>query len=124
VRADAFRLKTMMREHFEQVCTAVGARTERNAIFISLVHTGSLRYYAHRESLRFDVLPERVDEVIDDLQRHAYVPYILLRQDELPLFRSRFGADALGWRPTPVDKDGVVLLFDPRQRAGARRPGV
>ena len=70
------------------------ARTlpERSAI-ICVLYSGSLRYYAQRETLRFDWLePDRLEPLLDRLERHGYRPYFVLEEWEEPLFRHRFAA--------------------------------
>ena len=99
------------------------ARTlpERSAI-ISVVHSGSLRYYAQRETLRFDWLdPTQLEPLLDRLERLGYHPYFVLEDWEEPLFRRRFASEtplgALDWPPRArLQEPGVVSIYDPRDR--------
>jgi hypothetical protein len=99
------------------------ARTlpERSAIFCVL-YSGSLRYYAQRETLRFDWLdPTRLEPLLDRLERRGYRTYFVLEDWEEPLFRNRFAAHtplgALDWPPVAkLEAPAVVSIYDPRDR--------
>jgi hypothetical protein len=55
-------------------------------------HSGSIRYYAGRPTLRWDVLErEWLDRALADLRRAGYTPFVVLDPDEEPEFRERFG---------------------------------
>jgi 4-amino-4-deoxy-L-arabinose transferase-like glycosyltransferase len=90
--------------------------------FICVLHSGSLRYYAQRQTLRFDWLdPERLEWLIERLERRGYRPYLLLEEWEEPLFRERFAAHtalgALDWPPfARLEAPAVVSVYDPRDR--------
>ena len=77
-------------------------------------HSGSLRYYANRPTLRWDVLgPGHLDEAIAELRGAGYEPFAVLDADEDAEFRSRFsgaGQRAVaGLRPLAVL--GVVRVY-------------
>jgi 4-amino-4-deoxy-L-arabinose transferase-like glycosyltransferase len=99
------------------------ARTlpERSAI-LCMMHSGSLRYYAQRETLRFDWLgPTRLEPLLDRLERRGYHTYFVLEVWEEPLFRKRFAAHtslgALDWPPVArLNLPAVVSIYDPRDR--------
>jgi hypothetical protein len=94
---------------------------ERSAI-ICVLHSGSLRYYAHRETLRFDWLaPTRLEPLLERLERRGYRPYFVLEDREEPLFRNRFAAEtplgALDWPPVArLHEPVVVSIYDPHDR--------
>jgi hypothetical protein len=70
---------------------------ERAAI-ISMQHSGSVRFYSGRVSVRYDLLrPTDLDLVVAELRRLGYEPYLLLDDWEEAIFRERFGGhSALG----------------------------
>jgi 4-amino-4-deoxy-L-arabinose transferase-like glycosyltransferase len=90
--------------------------------FICVLHSGSLRYYAQRQTLRFDWLdPGRLEWLVDRLERRGYHPYLLLEESEEPLFRERFAAHTplgtLDWPPLArLEAPAVVSVYDPRDR--------
>ena len=99
------------------------ARTlPERSVVICVLHSGSLRYYAQRETLRFDWLdPTRLKPLLDRLERRGYRTYFLLEDWEEPLFRDRFAAHtplgALDWPPVAkLYVPAVVSIYDPRDR--------
>jgi hypothetical protein len=90
---------------------------ERAAI-ISMQHSGSVRYYSGRLSVRYDVLrPTDLDLVVQELRRLGYEPYVLLDDWEEPIFKERFGAhSALGSLERGLigaTRDGRVRVYRP-----------
>ena len=105
----------------------VRAITPPNAIYLSMQHSGSLRYYTHRITARYDSLPfDAVDTAVDILRARGFHPYFLLEQWEEGQFRERFKHNVdgrLDWNPvrrwnTPVP----VALYDPPLRPPAPGP--
>ena len=63
-----------------------------DAFILAAQHSGSLRYYANRPTLRWDVLgPGHLDEALAELRADGYEPFAVLDADEDAEFRSRFG---------------------------------
>jgi hypothetical protein len=92
-----------------------------NAVMISLQHSGSIRYYSGRRTLRYDwVQPSWLDEAVVSLQRLGYKPYLLLESWEEPLLRDRFGAASavgkLDWNPVAEFPPYRIRLYDPADR--------
>jgi hypothetical protein len=93
------------------------AHTERHALMISMQHSGSVRYYGARMSLRYDWLdPAWLDRSVAWLEARGHPVYALLDAGEVDAVRRRFvgqarasGLDA----PIAVYRGaGVVYLFD------------
>jgi hypothetical protein len=62
-----------------------------DAFILAAQHSGSLRYYASRPTLRWDVLgAAHLDEAIADLRAAGYRPFAVLDADEDAAFRSKF----------------------------------
>ena len=62
-----------------------------NAILLSMQHSGSVRYYSGRPTVRWDLLPEEwLDGSVRFLREKGYVPLLLLEEWEQPLFVQRF----------------------------------
>jgi hypothetical protein len=103
----------------------VRALPER-AAFVCVLYSGSLRYYAGRDTLRFDWLDaDRLEPLLARLEKRGYRPFILLEDWEEPLFRSRFAATTplgkLDWPPMArMQKPTRVGIWDPRDRARQR----
>jgi hypothetical protein len=78
----------------------VGRYTQRmlppNAIVITMQHSGTVRHYAGRVTMRYDYLmPDWLDRAVAHLVRIGYEPYLLLDDWEVPIFREKFASQAL-----------------------------
>src|SRR5262249_29212634 len=97
---------------------------------ISMQHSGSVRYYAGRLTIRYDwITPTRLDTVVEELRRLGYHPYFLLENWEAVDFQRRFGEySALGtldWPPIArLDHPADVKIFDPADRGSSSRREV
>jgi len=62
-----------------------------NAVVIAVLHSGSVRYYSDRQTLRYDWLDaEWLDRAVQYLKRSGQEPYVLLESSELEEFREKF----------------------------------
>jgi len=92
-------------EHrYMEAAQYIAASTPPNAVVFAMQHSGSVRYYANRLTLRYDWLdPPWLDRAIDTLRAQGYRPYILLEEWEESDFTQRFGAanvaGRLSWPP-------------------------
>jgi hypothetical protein len=89
---------------YVRAAAEVRSRTPENAIVLAVQHSGSVRYYANRVTLRFDWLaPDQLDAAIRDLTTKGYHPYLVVDDWEQKEFQSRFGAanrmGRLDWAP-------------------------
>ena len=85
----------------------VARHTEPDALVLSMQHSGSLRYYAGRVTIRYERLdPRSLDRDVDALSRLGYHTYIVLDDSEVPAFKEHFASgNALGrldWLPVAV----------------------
>ena len=96
--------------------------TPETAVIICVQHSGSVRYYAHRITLRYDSIYEhRLDTTLRELAAKGYRPYIVVDDWEEVEFRKRFAAKnragALDWKPVVrVLTSPEVRIFDPEGR--------
>ena len=66
----------------------VAQLTTPKAIILAVQHSGSVRYYANRITLRYDFLaPDGLDAVLQELIEKGYHPYIVIDDSEEPDFR-------------------------------------
>jgi hypothetical protein len=84
--------------------TAVGRLVPPDGVILSMVHSGSVRLYGDRNSVRWDLIePTRLDFTIATLRSHGRAPYFLLEDWEQARVRERFApVSALGsldWPP-------------------------
>jgi hypothetical protein len=104
----------------------VADRLPANAIVLTGWQSGSIQYYARRQTLAWDVLePDWLDRSLEYLRTRGYEPYLLLERWEDVRFRERFAANpfgALDWPPIAEVRGGVrIFRFEDqaRYRAGA-----
>jgi hypothetical protein len=96
--------------------------TPETAIIICAEHSGSLRYYAHRITLRFDALNERgLDAALAELRGKGYQPYIVVDDWEEEAFRKRFAATnrmgRLDWTPLATTRTNPdVRVYSTEER--------
>lgn len=115
-------------EHrYVSVAKMVEEATDPAAIIFTGQHSGPIRYYAGRETLRFDLLdPAWLDRAVQWLNSQGRRPYFLLEEWEMIAFQERFArSNALGavalapvvdYRAPGVP--GRVYLFDPASPEG------
>jgi len=103
---------------YEIVGHYVAASTPANAVLLSMQHSGSLRYYGHRTTLRYDsIAPESLDSTIALLREKGYRPFIVLDEWEVPVFRGRFALSETGrlaW--APMADFSTVRVYEPPPR--------
>ncbi len=82
----------------------VASRTPENAIVLSVQHSGSVRYYANRLTLRYDWLPaDQLDAAVHELAAKGHPAYLVVDDWEQKEFQSRFSAASrlgqVDWAP-------------------------
>ena len=112
---------------FAVIGRAVAQRLPQNAVILAMQHSGSVRYYSGRETVRYDLLPaERLDRLIKRLRRLDRPTYILLDEWEVPEFKKRFEdrstLGSLDWPPLLELDLTHVRIWDAKDRARRRPP--
>lgn len=92
----------------------VGAALPANAVVLTVIQSGSVRWYGRRPTLRWDLIePERLAPTLAGLRAAGYEPYLLLEDWEDELFRQRFGAvsaiGAANW-PSAIEYYGPISV--------------
>ena len=107
------------------VARFVADHTEPDAVILSHQHSGSLRLYGGRLTLRFDILDAGwLDRSLVWLESAGRHPYIVLDRREVEEFRQRFAASragALAWPPI-AELNGVVFVYDALGRGPSSSP--
>jgi len=102
----------------------VGARVALRDAVLAVQHSGSVRHYAGRMTIRWDLFqPGTLDRAIDWLAASGHHPYLLAEPWEIEIFRERYGgSDAVGqldWAPlVTLEAASVVHLYDLSDRTG------
>ena len=111
-----FRQALYQQRHV-RAAAEVASRTPEKAVVLSVQHSGSVRYYANRITLRYDWLPpDQLDAAVRDLTAKGYQPYVVVDDWEQKEFQTRFWpASALGkldWPPVArVPSSPEVRIF-------------
>jgi hypothetical protein len=117
----AFELRAL-ESRFAEAGRFVDARLPREAVVLTVWHSGSIRHYANRVTLVWRALdPRGLDEAVSWLERRGRPVYLLLEDWEEPDFRARFGtssrAGELSWPPTAqVGRSVRIWRFADRER--------
>jgi hypothetical protein len=106
---------------YVEVARAVDAIVDPDAVIISAQHSGSIRYYAGRLTLRWDVGDVAwLDRTVDWLAANGHHPYFVLEPQEIEQLRARYGrrnaTARLDWTPMVVFRSGAVTMFDAMRR--------
>jgi hypothetical protein len=117
---------------YQSVGDFVRRRLPERAVVFSMLHSGSVRYYSGRLTVRWLFIPETaLDRVVDQFRRQGMRPYLLLTSLEVDQFKRRFGRRsqiaALDWPPIARgDFDYPVEIFDltPPADGAARSPTI
>jgi hypothetical protein len=124
VQRDAFSVAGGEAKYIE-VAKTVESLTEPDAVIISAQHSGSIRYYAGRLTLRWDVGdPAWLDRTVEWLAAHGHHPYFVLEPQEVSELRARYGPGnavaQLDWTPMVSFRGGAVTMYDGvrREREG------
>jgi len=68
--------------------------TPERAVVLAGLHSGSIRFYGQRETIRWDQIPaDKLEATLHNLRDQGYDPYLALDvPSEPPLFQGRFGS--------------------------------
>jgi hypothetical protein len=107
--------------------------TPPEAVVISLQHSGNIRYYSGRLTIRYDGIDsEWLDRAIEALERSGRPVYLLLEDFEVPRFRQRFAGQRslahLERGPAATGRGGQLLFYPinaaPFEQASPRIPRI
>src|SRR6185436_10781380 len=123
-----FAKRTGVFEQWHQAASMeVGALARRltpeNSVVLSMQHSGAIRYYGGRMTLRWDNLPaDWLDRSVAWMAERGVDTYVLLDPDERDRMRSRFAGQTLAARldDPPAVQMGDKLFYDfsPRPEHG------
>jgi hypothetical protein len=87
----AFEIR-LQEQKYPLVGTFVRDKLPAGAFILSGQHSGSVRYYSSRPTLRWDLLgPGRLDQVVAALRAEGFEPFVVVDGGEDEAFRRRFG---------------------------------
>ena len=69
----------------------VNINTPPNSVVMANQHSGSLRWYGKRQTIRWDFIePQRLAPTVSELQSRGATVYVALEGDEVAMFEQRF----------------------------------
>lgn len=69
----------------------VNVNTPLNSVVMANQHSGSLRWYGKRQTIRWDFIePQRLAQTVSELQSRGATVYVALEGDEVAMFEQRF----------------------------------
>jgi hypothetical protein len=91
-RNGAFEIRSQERK-YPLAGDFVRTKGPSNAFVLAAQHSGSIRYYANRPTLRWDLLsPTRLDQALAAVRAQGYEPLLVVDAGEYESFRDRFAA--------------------------------
>lgn len=104
-----------------------GDHLPSNAALFAVQHSGSLRFYSGRLTLRFDwVNKDWAARVPDAIERAGYHPYLIVDDWEIPQVRRQFGFEPDAPLPWPIlahmRELGGMTVFDMATKPGSQSP--
>lgn len=80
-------------ERYPRVAAHLERTTPRDAVILAAQHSGSIRHYGHRQTLRWDLLrAEDLAPVVGALAERGHAVYVVLEGSEGPRFEAQFAA--------------------------------
>jgi hypothetical protein len=103
-RDDSVFVQAAFEQRHVRAAAEVAARTPADAMVLAVQHSGSVRYYANRITLRYDFLKDdALDSALRDIEAKGRRAYLVVDDWEEKEFRDRFSpgnrAGRLDWAP-------------------------
>jgi hypothetical protein len=107
---------TAMERRYVHVGHYVRDHLPDRTVVLAVLHSGSIRLYADRPTIRWDWLaPDELDPLIGRLVALGFDPYLVVEREEVATLRKRFeGASAVSHLELPLiaqRSDGHVRIF-------------
>jgi hypothetical protein len=82
------------------------------AVILAAQHSGSVRFYAGRVTVRWDLADgNELDAIVAALREGGFAPYLVLDAGEVALFRERFGGQRTIDRLRPLAEFGAARVY-------------
>jgi hypothetical protein len=112
---------------YADIGSYAGQKLPPDAVILSVQQSGSLRFYAGRMTIRWDLIDRSwTSRAASELERIGLHPYMVIEDFELPQMRGWFGLPAASPLPWPLvarmREHGGVSLLDLASNPGPRVP--
>jgi hypothetical protein len=102
----------------------IDINTPPGSIVLANQHSGSLRWYGNRQTLRWDfIAPEQLATTVAELESHQAPVYVALEGAEVQMFDARFAGVIDRLQTDHVGRVANVHFRRLTSRAGSRAPG-
>jgi dolichyl-phosphate-mannose-protein mannosyltransferase len=106
---------------FTEVARVVRAATPPDAVIFADLHSGTLRYYGGRMTVRYKAMDtDWLDRAVAWLIDHGHHPYFLVEASEIPYLSAKYGPQnevaRLDWAPIVSFRGGEIRLYDAANR--------
>lgn len=115
-------------EHkYADVGAFIAQRLPANAVLLAMQHSGSIRYYSGRHTVRYDLMDTiAAKQVPAEIERLGSHPYLAIEDAEMPDVRRIFGLRDDAAAPWPyvarMNRFGGVSIFDLSARPAGDAP--
>jgi 4-amino-4-deoxy-L-arabinose transferase-like glycosyltransferase len=97
---------------YEEAGTFVRDSLPANAVVLAAQHSGSVRFYANRTIVRWDVAPRsELDAIVAAIRGAGSLPFLVVDAAEVPEFRERFAGQEATDRLRPLAEFGVTRVY-------------
>jgi len=99
-------------QRYEAAGTFVRDALPANAIVLAAQHSGSVRYYSKRTTIRWDIAaPRELDIIISRIRDAEFLPFVVVDENEVSAFRDRFPGQRSPHRLRPLAEFGVTRVY-------------
>jgi hypothetical protein len=103
---------------YPAVAEMVRASTPENSVILSMQHSGTIRYYGARSTMRYDQLDGAwLDKAVEWLAAHQVQTFLVADDWELARIQTRFSTERLA----RVISAGAMAVYQPARSDGATR---
>jgi hypothetical protein len=97
-----------------------------NAVVVTFQESGAIHYYTGVSIVRWDYLPNELDDAVNGLRSKGLHPLLVVEDWELPMLRERFPRSrlaALDWtKRADIGETTHVWILDPEDRGAEKKP--
>jgi 4-amino-4-deoxy-L-arabinose transferase-like glycosyltransferase len=106
------RITTAQEQRYRAAGTFVRDSLPADAIVFAVQHSGSVRYYSSRTTIRWDIAaPAELDAIVDAVRRGGFSPYVVVDASELSAFRGHFPGQRTVDRLRPLAEFGMARVY-------------
>jgi hypothetical protein len=99
-------------QRYEKAGDFVRDSLPANAVVLAVQHSGSVRFYSNRTTVRWDVAGRgELDAILAAIREAGSIPFLVADVDEVTSFRERFAGQRAVERLRPIAEFGVARVY-------------